>query len=148
MDNTIVYVMMIVNALLMAMLPFGVFMGLGSVLGVPSTDTRIFVAYVLATLVFSYLTALGSFALIQRNNCGSIKNMKQISSNAGIAFGIQFVSILLVWLVPFLRNLVTGLLPPDLDKNILDAVGYSYFALWASLYGTAVGGTLSAVCGK
>lgn len=148
MDNTIVYVMMIVNALFMAILPFGFFMGLGTFIGVNSTDPRIFVAYVLAALVFSYLTALGSYALIQRSNCGSVKNMKQISSNSALALGIQAGTLLVVWLIPGIRGIVSGLLPPDLDQNVLDAVGYAYFSLWASLYGTAVGGTLSASCGS
>jgi hypothetical protein len=148
MDNSILYVMMIVNSLLMAMLPFGFFLGLGSVLGVGSTDTRLFVAYVLAALVFSYLTALGAFALIQRSSCGSVKNMKQIASNSALALGIQAGTLLVVYFMPFLRNIVSGLLPPDLDPNILDSVGYSYYSLWAALFGTAIGGTLSGVCGK
>ena len=148
MDNTMIYVMMIVNALLMAMLPFGFFMGLGSLLGVESSDPRIFVAYILAALVFSYLGALGAFALIQRSNCGSVKNMKQIASNSSLALGIQAGTLLVTYFIPFLRGIVSGLLPPDLDKNILDAVGYSYYSMWAALFGTAIGGTLSGICGK
>lgn len=146
MDATIVVVMMIVCALLMAMLPFAFFMGLSSVLGVNSTDPRLLVSYILSALVFSYLTALGAFALVQRSNCGSVKNMKQVALNATLATGIQAVTLLLVWLMPFLRNIVSGLLPPDLDINILDAVGYSYYSLWAALFGIAVGGTLSGIC--
>lgn len=148
MDNTIVYVMMIVSALFMAMLPFGFFLGLGSVLGVGSSDSRLFVSYILAALVFSYLIALGAFALIQRSNCGSVKNMKQISSNASLALGIQAGTLLVIKFVPFLRNIVSGLFPPDLDENVLDAVGYSYYSMWAALFSTAIGGTLSGVCGK
>jgi hypothetical protein len=148
MDNTIIYVMMIVTGLLMAILPFGFFMGLGSLLGVGSSDTRLFVAYILGALVFSYLTALGAFALIQKSSCGSVKNMKQISSNASLSLGIQAGTHLVIYFLPFLRNIVSGLLPPDVDPNILDAIGYSYYAMWAALFGTAIGGTLSGVCGK
>ena len=140
--------MMIVSGLLMAILPFGFFMGLGSFIGVTGSDPRIFVAYILAALVFSYLTALGSFAIIQKSSCGSIKNMKQIASNAALALGIQAGTLIVIKFVPFLRNVVSGLLPPDLDVNILDSVGYSYYSLWAALFGTAIGGTLSGVCGK
>jgi hypothetical protein len=148
MDNTIIYVMMIINALFLALLPFAFFMGLGSFIGVPSSDPKIFVAYILAALVFSYLIALGSFAIVQKSNCGSVKNMKQISSNAAIVLGIQAGTLLVVKFVPFFRNIVTGLFPPDMDQNVSDAVGYSYFSLWAALFGTAIGGTLSGVCGK
>ena len=140
--------MMIVTGLLMAILPFGFFMGLGSLLGVGSSDTRLFVAYILGALVFSYLTALGAFALIQKSSCGSVKNMKQISSNASLSLGIQAGTHLVIYFLPFLRNIVSGLLPPDVDPNILDAIGYSYYAMWAALFGTAIGGTLSGVCGK
>ena len=140
------FVMMIVCGLLMALLPFAFFMGLSSLLGTAASDTRLLVAYVLCALVFSYLTALGAFALIQRQNCGSVKNMKQVALNSGLAVGIQAVTLLLIWLMPFLRNIVSGLLPPDLDGNILDAVGYSYFSLWATLFGIAIGGTLSGIC--
>ena len=148
MDNTIIYVMMIVSGLFMAILPFGFFMGLGSILGVGSSDTRLFVAYILGALVMSYLIALGAFALIQRSSCGNVKNMRQVASNAALALGIQAGTHLVIYFLPFLRNIVSGLLPPDLDPNILDAVGYSYYALWAALFGTAIGGTLSGVCSK
>ena len=146
MDNTIIYVMMISIALLMAMLPFGVFLGLGTALGIASSDTRLFATYILAALVVSYLTSLGAFALIQRANCGSVKNMKQIATNASFSLAFQAGTMLIISLVPFLRTMVSGLLPPDLDPSILTAVEYSYYSLWASLYGTAIGGTLSGIC--
>ena len=146
MDATITYVMMIVIALLMSMLPFGIFMGLASLIGAPAGDTRILVTYILAALILSYLTALGAFALIQRSNCGSVKNMQQVAQNAGLSFGIQGVTLFLTWMFPSIRSIVSGLLPPDLDPAILDSVGYSYFSFWASLFGTAIGGTLSGIC--
>jgi len=144
MDATITYAMMVVIALLMAMLPFGIFMGLSSLVG--AGDSRILVIYILTSLVLSYLTALGAFALIQRSNCGSVKNMSQVARNAGISFGIQAVTMFLCWMIPGMRGIVSGLLPADLDQAILDSVGYSYYAFWASLFGTAIGGTLSGVC--
>lgn len=146
MDNTITYVMMITSAILMAMLPFGIFLGLGTVVGAPSSDSRIFVTYILFALIVSYLSALGSFALIQRANCGSVKNMQQIATNASISLAIQAGTLLLVTLVPFLRGWVSGVFPPDLDPSILTSIEYSYFSMWASLFGTAIGGTLSGIC--
>lgn len=146
MDSTILYAMMIAMAMLMAMLPFGVFMGLGSILGTNASDPRLFVTFILLALVVSYLTSFGSFVLVQRANCGQVKNWKQIANNAGLALGIQALFLLLVWLIPGLRGIVSNLMPPDLDINILDSVGYSYFSFWASLFGTAIGGTLSGIC--
>lgn len=146
MDSTILYAMMIAMAILMAILPFGIFMGLGSILGTNASDPRLLVTFILLALVVSYLTSFGSFILVQRANCGKIKNLKQIATNAGLALGIQALFLILAWLIPGLRGIVSNLMPPDLDPNILDSVGYSYFSFWASLFGTAVGGTLSGIC--
>lgn len=146
MDATITYAMMVVIALLMAMLPFGIFMGLSSLVGASAGDPRILATYIITALILSYLTALGAFALIQKSNCGSVKNMNQIAQNAGLAFGIQAVTLVLCWLIPSMRGIVSGLLPPDLDMAILDSVGYSYYSFWASLFGIAIGGTLSGIC--
>lgn len=137
---------MIVVSLLMALLPFGVFLGLGSLLNVLSTDARLLTVFFLATLIISYLTALGTFALVQRQNCGSIKNMKQVASNAGIAVAIQAGTLALCYFIPGLRSLVTNLFPLDLDIRIQDSLGYGYYTFWAALFGTAIGGTLSGVC--
>lgn len=146
MDNTLVYVMMIVIGFLMAVLPFGIFLGLGTLLGIPANDSRILITYVLLSVVLAYLTALGAFALIQRSSCGSIKNMKQIASNAGLSLAIQGITTVLVMFIPGLRGIVTNLFPPDMDVTLSTPIGYSYYGFWAALFGTAVGGTLSGVC--
>lgn len=146
MDNTLLYVIMIVVSMLMALLPFGVFLGIGTLIGVDSSDTRLLTVFFLAALVISYLTSLGTFTLIQRQNCGGIKNMKQVASNAGIAAAIQAGVLALCFFIPGLRSLVTNLFPLDLDIRIQDSLGYGYYTFWAALFGTALGGTLSGVC--
>jgi hypothetical protein len=146
MDNTLLYVIMIGVSMLMAVLPFAVFLGLGSLFDIASTDIRLLTVFFLGTLVISYLISLGTFTLIQRQNCGSIKNMKQVASNAGIAAGIQAGVLALCYFIPGLRGLITNLFPLDLDSRIQDSLGYGYYTFWAALFGTAVGGTLSGVC--
>jgi flagellar basal body-associated protein FliL len=131
--------------MLMGILPFGVFMGLGKALEAPNDDIRLFVTYILVVLILSYITALGAFALVQNHNCRKV-NIKQVASNAGIAFGFQGVALLLTSLIPSLRDLVTNLLPPETDVVIKTSIGYSYWSFWAALFGIAVGGTLSGVC--
>jgi hypothetical protein len=145
MDNTLVFVMMICVALLMGILPFGVFMGLGKAMEVSVDDPKLLVSYVLLALILSYGIAFGAFALIQHNNCGKL-NIKQVASNAGISLGFQAVTLPLVWFIPSIRNLVTNLLPPDTEPVIMTSIGYSYWSLWAALFGMAIGGTLSGVC--
>ena len=146
MDNTLLYVIMIVVSILMALLPFGVFLGLGTLLGVDSSDVRLLSVFFLVALVVSYLTALGTFTLVQRQNCKGVKNMKQVASNAGIALAIQAGVLALCFFIPGLRSLVTNLFPLDLDPRIQDSLGYGYYTFWAALFGTALGGTLSGVC--
>lgn len=140
-----VYVMMITVALFMAVLPFGVFMGLSHALSVEATDVRLLVTYLLAALILGYLLSFGAFALIQNQNCKKV-NLKQAASNAGIALGFQTVVLGLTYFIPFLREIVTNLLPTDTDIAIKDSIGYSYFSTWAALFGVAIGGTLSGVC--
>lgn len=146
MDQTVLYCLMIGLALLMGILPFGVFMGIGSALGTSASDPRLLVIFVLSTLVLSYLLSLGAFYTIQSSNCGSVKTMKPISANAMFAMWIQAFTLFFVWFFPSLRNVVSGLLPPNVDAAILDSISYGYYTFWASLFGTAIGGTMSAVC--
>jgi len=146
MDNTILYVMMICVSLFNAIIPFAVFLGLGTILGSESVDGRLLLVALLAILVCTFLSSLGAFALIQKESCGSVQNMKQVANNAGLALGIQTVVLFIVWLIPFFRNIVSGMLPPDIDPKILDAMGWSYFAFFGSLFGVSIGGTLSGMC--
>jgi len=146
MDNTVVYAMMITAGLLMACLPFGIFMGLAPSLGIAAGDTKILITYILAALALSFVTAMGANALIQKSNCGAVKDMKRVTANAGIAFGIQAVVMALCAFVPSVRGIITNIMPPDLDGAIVDSVGYSYYSFWATLFGIAISGMLSAVC--
>jgi len=146
MDNTVVYAMMITAGLLMACLPFGIFMGLAPTLGIAAGDMKITITYILAALALSFVTAMGANALIQKSNCGAVKDMKRVTANAGIAFGIQAAVLLLCVFVPSVRGLITNILPPDLDQAISDSLGYSYYSFWATLFGVAISGMLSAVC--
>ena len=132
--------------MLMAILPFAVFLGLGSLFDIASSDIRLLTIFFMGTLVISYLISLGTFTLIQKQNCGNIKNMKQVASNAGIATGIQAGVLALCYFIPGLRGLITNLFPVDLDLRIQDSLGYGYYTFWAGLFGTAIGGTLSGVC--
>lgn len=146
MDNTLLYAVMITASLLMAVLPFAVFLGLGSLVDAASGDIRMLSVYFMAALVFTYGVAFGAFALIQRQNCNGIKNLKQVASNAGLATGIQAVALVLSYFLPGMRGLITNLFPLDLDPKIQDSLGYGYYSFWATLFGTAIGGTLSGIC--
>jgi hypothetical protein len=146
MNQSVLYAMMAALGMIMAILPFGIFMGLGTAIGATASDPRLLVVFFLAALVITYLLSLGAFSIIQSSSCGKVKNMKQVAINASIALAIQAGTLLIAWFFPSLRGVVSGLFPPDLDPAIRESVAYSYFSFWAALFGTAVGGTLSGVC--
>ena len=138
---------MISFSAVMAMIPFGVFLALGSLLDLAKgDDSSLIVVLILATAVVGFIGSFGCFAMIQKQNCGSVKNMKQVVSNAGMSCAIQTVTAGLVWLLPFLQNIVTSIFPPDLDPLMASAVGYGYWGFWSAIYGIAIGGTLSGIC--
>lgn len=137
--------MMASGGLFTGLIPYGIFMGLATVMQVAPTDITLFSIFVLTTLVATYLLCFGAFALIQKSNCGKV-NMGQAASNAGLATAAQAVVLLITYFVSWFRDMVTGLMPPDIDPAIQLSVGYGFWTFWASVYGIAVGGTLSGVC--
>lgn len=145
MDNTILYSMMAAVAILMGMLPFAVFMGLATMMDISLSDWRVLVCYIFGAVVIVYALSLGAFALVQKNNCGKV-NIEQIAQNAGISSAFQAGMLLLVTFIPWFRNVVMKLMPPDVDLKVRVAVGLAYYSFWAALFGVAVGGSLSAGC--
>jgi len=146
MDTSLLIVMMLCAGVLLAFFPFAVFYGLTMLLGAQSNDPRLLIVYVIGSAVLMYAVSLGAFALLQRSNCGSVKNMRQVAINASISAAIQTVAAAIAVLVPGTLGVVTGLFPVELDATTAAAIGYAYYNLWGALFGTAIGGTFSAVC--
>jgi hypothetical protein len=146
MNTTVLYIVMVCASLLMAVLPFGVFMGIGSMVGLPSTDIRMLLAYAVILLIFAYGISLLSFTLIQKSSCGEVKNFKQVSLNSLISLGFHLGLLLLVLFVPWFRNIVGNLFSPEIDQTLRDSVGFGYYSFWATMFGVALGGTLSGSC--
>jgi hypothetical protein len=146
MNMTLTICLLICMFLLMGILPLFVFMGLGSMLGTQSNDIRVLISLFMLAGIIAFLASLGVFALIQKEECGKVQSMEKAASNAGIALFIQIGVLVLVWLVTSLRGIVTGLLPPDIDPNISDAIGYGYFGGFAAMFSTLIGANLSGMC--
>lgn len=150
MNATLLYILMAFGSLIMAALPFGVFLGLGSMLGIEGggggADARLKFALFVVALLVSFGISFGAFALLQKSNCGEVKNWKQVSLNSLLSMGFQAGMMILIALIPWFRTVVGDLLPPDVDAVVKDAVGYSYYSLWAMLFGMAIGGTMSSSC--
>ncbi len=85
---------------------------------------------------------------IQSNNCGKIKNMKQLAGNAGLTTIIVVLTLTLAVFVPWIRTIVLEILPPSTDTHFTTALGYAYFLFWGALYGYSTGGFMAANCGE
>jgi hypothetical protein len=148
MDQSLIYLLMILSGILMAAVPFGVYMGGSTVFGVhdPASPQLLLLLFI-STLCLSYLIGMGSMTVIQHNSCGKVKNMKQIAGNAGLATVIVALVLAIAVYVPGLKGIVTGLFSPTMDPLIAQSVGYAYFLFWGATYGIVIGGYLSANCG-
>lgn len=138
--------MVICMFLLMAMIPFLVFMGLSTALGTQSTELRVLVSFVLFAGIVAFLASLGIFVLMQKEDCGKVQSVQKAASNAGLALLIQVTVLVLVYLISPLRGIVTNLLPPDMDTNISDALAYGYFGGFAGAFSTLIGASFSGMC--
>lgn len=148
MDQSLLYLVMILGGILMAAVPFGVFMGGTALFGISDpASSQLLVILFISVLVISYLTGLAALSVVQANSCGKIKSMKQIAGDAGLSTLIISFVLALAIFFPSLRSLVTGLFSPAIDPVVVQAIGYSYFLFWGALYGLVTGGYLSANCG-
>jgi len=146
MDKSLIYLIVGLAGLLFSAIPFGVFMGLATQFELGVSSPYLIVMLYTITIIFSFLSALGSFAAIQNQTCGSIKNMKQIAGNAGLTTIIVVLVLSIAVLIPGLRNIVIDLFPPSMDPHISMAIGYSYFMFWGALYGFSSGGFMAGNC--
>jgi len=148
-DQSLIYLVMGLAGLILSGIPFGIYMGVGTMMGITdsSSSTLLLTLYVVV-IVVTFLSSLGGFAIVQSQSCGKVKNYKQIASNAGISTLIVTLALSVAVFIPFLKNIVGSLISPDLDSNVKEALGYSYFLFWGGLYGFASGGFMSAVCGE
>lgn len=148
-DQSLIYLIMGLAGLILSGIPFGIYMGVATTMGITdSSSSSLLLMLYVTVIVVTFLSSLGSYALIQNQNCGKIKNYKQIASNAGITTLIVTLALSVAVFIPFLKNIVGSLVSPDIDPTVKEALGYSYFVFWGGLYGFASGGYMSAVCGE
>jgi hypothetical protein len=144
MASSLVYGMMGLNALLLFAIPFVVFMGLGGFFE-SIDDIWLIVLTVLVCMMVSYATSFGSFAVIQKNSCDKV-NYKHVALNSLIPLGFISGFLVLVAIFPGLRSIVGNLFPPTMSPEVVYSASYGYYSFWATLFGTAIGGFLSAAC--
>lgn len=148
MNSSLLYILMLGVGLIMAVLPFAVFMGLASVLGIPESDSRMLVTYMALALGLSYALSVGAFSIIQKSNCGEINNFKQIATSAFYTLGFNVLLLGLAIGFPWVAGIVGNLLPPDVGADTRQSVVFAYYSLWATVFGIALGGATSGSCGS
>jgi hypothetical protein len=109
-------------------------------------DIRITFAFFIVSCVILYGISFGTFAGVQKDNCGEVKNWKQIALNALIPLAFHVVLLTVVLLVPWFQDIVGNLLPPDTPAYVKSATSLSYYTFWATMMGAALGGSFSGSC--
>jgi hypothetical protein len=146
MNTSILTTLMLSVGVLMFMLPFFIFITLGGSIAAAQGDPRLLVALFLIGAVLMYLVSAGAFTLIQNHSCNKVQSAGKIASNAGTATAIYAGFVALAAFIPKLRSIVTDIISPEVEQNVRDSLGYGYYSFWGSLFGIAIGGTMSAVC--
>ena len=146
MDTTVLTTLMLAVGMLMFIFPFFVYMTLGPLLGAVDGDPRLLGTLLVGGAVLIYAISVGTFALVQRYSCGKIQSMKRVADNAGTSTLVYSILMLIATFIPWFRRVVTNILPPEVDSNVAQSLGYGYYSFWGAMFGTAVGGTLSGIC--
>lgn len=146
MDTSILTTLMLSVGVLMFLLPFFVFIVLGHSLSATQGDPRLLIALFLCGAILMYLVSGAAFTLIQKYNCGKVNSASKIATNAGISTAVYAGFLAAAAFIPSLRGIVTNIISPEVELNIRDSLGYGYYSFWGSLFGIAIGGTLSAIC--
>ena len=137
--------LMLASGILLGCIPLISFMIANVLLGTVGIPTNLLLVTFLIIIVVSFLLSAGCFALLQYNSCKKVHNVKQIFANAGITAGIQFITILFIYLTGF-TSIPKNMLPLWIPYHLREGLGYGYFTFFAQMFGTVIGGTLSAIC--
>ena len=137
--------LMLACGILMLSVPVFSFIIANMFLGVQGVTGTVLLATLLIAVLLTFLLSAASFTYLQYDSCKKVKNVKQIFTNAGIAAAIQFITLIFVHFLGW-TSIPKNMLPlwiPDITR---EGLGYGYFSFFASMFGTVIGGTLSAIC--
>jgi len=147
MNTGLLVSLMLACGIIIGWVPFLCFTIANMALGIQGVSTSLLLMAFAITIALTFLLSAASFSYLQYDSCKRVKNPKQIFANAGIAAGIQFVTLLFVYLTGF-TSIPINMLPPwlSVQLGVKEGVGYGYYSFFASMFGTVLGGTLSSVC--
>ena len=146
MDNSLLYVLMFTMSIVMAAIPWIIFMGIGTLFDITVIDYRLLLAFAVLAIILSFGLSFIVFMIVQKKNCGEVKDYGKISKYAGISAGIQGGILGIVSVITWFKSIVLSVVPPDLDDRIRQSIVFSYYSFWGMLFGTALGGNMSSIC--
>jgi len=147
MNTGLLVALMLACGILVAWTPFVCFLFGPLLFGFQGITGSLQLIAFLITIVLTFGLSAASFTYLQYRSCDKITNTKKIFANAGIAAGIQFITLLVVYLTG-LTSVPKGVLPAWMFATAAtsEGIGYGYFTFFASMFGTVIGGTLSSIC--
>jgi hypothetical protein len=147
MNTGLLVSLMLVCGIILGCTPFVCFIGSTLLFGSQGITTNLLLMTFLLTIVMTFGITSAIFSYLQYNSCKKVHNLKQIFANAGIAAAIQFLTLLVVYITG-ITSIPKSMLPLWLSTQVeaREGIGYGYFTFFASMYGTVIGGTLSAIC--
>ena len=147
MDNSILYVFMIVLGILMAGMPYAILnlLHIFAEVTLENNYWSVFFTLLLSGFVVMYFTSAAAFSAIQYNNCKKVK-ASSIFGNAAVSAAIASFFTLLAGMVPFLRDFIKALMPLNLDSTLTESLAFGYYGFWGAMFGVVIGGSFSAIC--
>lgn len=139
--------LMLTCGFILGFIPLICFMIANIVLGIQGISASFLLITLLIVVVLTFGLTAAAFTYLQYNSCKKVKNVKQIFANAGIAAGLQLVTLLFVYFTGLI-SVPINMLPLWLSTQfgVKEGIGYGYYSFFAGMFGMVIGGTLSAIC--
>jgi hypothetical protein len=116
-------------------------------LGIQGLPFNLLLMTFLITVALTFVVCLASFTYLQYDSCKKLdsNDLIKLLANAGIAAGIQTVTLLFVHFTGFI-SIPMNMIPYTMEYGVKEGIGYGYYSFFASMFGMVLGGTLSSVC--
>lgn len=104
-----------------------------------------FLTLIVAIPIVSYISGFGLSAFSQYVNCGTV-SPGQIALVATFAPAFVVIFSTLAYFLPFIRSPVEEIMPVSADSDMKYALGFSFWLLWAGIYGQNVASGMAQSC--
>jgi len=139
-DSTILVAFSLVHGLLLAMVFPLMFILMPNIV-----KKYPLLSLLIAIPIISYASGFGLSAFSQYLYCGTVQPL-QIASVATFAPAFVIFFSLLTYFLPFMRKPVEDIMPVSADSDMKYALGYSFYLLWAGIYGQNIASGMAQSC--